>query len=194
MTRMVLIMLLILACLASQAPAQRRSPDPQAPAAAAGLKRHETRYYILYTDLSDEEAREAAVRMTKMAEEYADRTRDFAGAIRQKFDFYLFRDKEAYYAAGGPRGSAGVFDGQSLKAIAGEQLTDQTWHAVQHEGFHQFAHYVIGNDNMPIWVNEGLAEYFGEAIFTGDGFVSGVMPGWRVRRIKSAMRNEQFKT
>lgn len=194
MNRCLLIMLLLVASIAPGAHAQRRPVDPQTPAATAGLKRYETRYYILHTDLSEDEAREAAVRMTKMAEEYADRTRDFGGTIRQKFDFYLFRNKEDYHASGGPRGSAGVFDGRSLKAIAGEKLTDQTWHTVQHEGFHQFAHYVIGNVNMPIWVNEGLAEYFGEAIFTGDGFVSGHMPGWRVRRIKAAMQAGRFKT
>ena len=28
---------------------------------------------------------------------------------------------------------------------------------------------------MPTWLNEGLAEYFGEGIFTGDGFVTGVI-------------------
>ena len=56
-----------------------------------------------------------------------------------------------------------------------QKMDARTWHTVQHEGFHQFAHVVIRGD-LPIWVNEGLAEYFGEAVFTGDGFVSGVIP------------------
>ena len=51
-------------------------------------------------------------------------------------------------------------------AFAGEHITAYTWHTVQHEGFHQFAHAVIGGD-IPTWLNEGLAEYFGEALFTG---------------------------
>src|SRR5437762_3191231 len=56
---------------------------------ADSLQTFQTRYYILKTDIANDEAREAALRMTKMAEEYAARTRDFAGEIRQKFPFYL---------------------------------------------------------------------------------------------------------
>ena len=68
----------------------------------------------------------------------------------------------------------------------------QTWHIVQHEGFHQFAHAVIGGE-LPVWVNEGLAEYFGESLFTGDSFVTGVIPPDRLARIKEKIRNNTFK-
>src|SRR5690606_18973637 len=54
-----------------------------------------------------------------------------------------------------------------------------------------FAHAMIGL-NLPIWVNEGLAEYFGEGIFTGDGFVTGVIPPWRLKRLKAGMEAQRF--
>jgi Protein of unknown function (DUF1570) len=150
------------------------------------LPTYETPYYIIHTDLDADAVREATIHMTKMAEEYHQRTLEFSGVIRTKLPFYLFRTQSDYYAAGGIRGTAGLFNGKSLLAVAGEHLTARTWQVVQHEGFHQFAAAVIGGD-LPTWVNEGLAEYFGTAVFTGDGFQTGVIPPWRLVRLKAEM-------
>ena len=35
----------------------------------------------------------------------------------------------------------------------------------------EYGSVVLIGGNIPIWVNEGMAEYFGEGLFTGDGFV-----------------------
>src|SRR5215203_1869603 len=43
---------------------------------AQELQRYETQYYILHTDVPSEQAREASLRMSRMAEEYHKRTRD----------------------------------------------------------------------------------------------------------------------
>lgn len=153
-------------------------------ATAASLKSYETRYYVLHTDLPADVVREVDVRLTAMAAMYADRTRGFAGQITRRFPFYLFRDVRDFLAAGGLPGSAGIFDGEKLMAVAGERLTAESWRLIQHEGFHQFVRNVIRGD-FPIWVNEGMAEYFGEAIYTGDGFVTGVIPASRAERIKA---------
>jgi hypothetical protein len=160
----------------------------------ARLSKYEGRYYVIHTDLTGDELREADLRMVKMAEEYHNRTKDFSGDISNKFPFFLFRRENDYHAAGGAEGSAGFFDPNSntLMAVAGEEVSDETWHVVQHEGFHQFARAVIGGD-LPIWVNEGLAEYFGEGIFTGDGFVTGVVPPQRLQRIRRALRTNKFR-
>jgi hypothetical protein len=165
--------------------------------AVAQLQRYDTKYYTIYTDISPDEEKEAAIRMTKMAEEYHQRTRGFAGVIQTKFPFYLYKHAADYYAAGGMAGSAGMFmyigSSGKLMAIAGLNTSQQTWHVVQHEGFHQFAHAVIGGE-MPIWLNEGLAEYFGESIFTGDGFVSGIIPPWRLERLKDEISSAELKS
>jgi hypothetical protein len=173
----------------------QRSGQGSARNAPLKFQRYETRYYQVHTDLPPIEVREAAVRMDKMAEEYWKRTRDFSGVIRNKFTFHLFREAEDYYASGAPRGSAGVYEVGTnvLKAIAGEKLSSRTWHVVQHEGFHQFADAVIGTTNMPIWVNEGFAEYFGLAVFTGDGFVSGVIPNFRMERVQKLIRENRHR-
>jgi hypothetical protein len=160
-------------------------------AVATNLPAYPTPYYTIYTDLSKDDVREAAIRMTKMAEEYHVRTREFAGAVTQRMPFYLYKDADEFYASGAPRGSAGYFDGQELVVFAGD-LGQRTWHTVQHEGFHQFAHQVI-RGQLPIWLDEGLAEYFGEAVFTGDGFVSGVIPQWRLKRMREELAAGKFK-
>jgi hypothetical protein len=163
-------------------------------ASAAELKAYDTPYYTIYTDLDRDSEREAAIRMTKMAEEYHDCTKDFSGVNPEKFPFYLYRSPQDYYDAGGLPGTAGVFIGDGkLMAIAGQPLTGNTWHAVQHEGFHQFAHAAIPGQ-LPIWLSEGWAEYFGEGLFTGDGFVMGVIPNWRLKRLKESITNQKIKS
>jgi hypothetical protein len=165
------------------------------PARGEDLREIETPYYTIHTDLDDDSVREAAVRLTRMAEAYHDRTRDFAGVIDHKFPFFLYRHEQDYLDAGGLAGTAGVFvyrpgNGQGvLMAFAGKRATQDTWHTVQHEGFHQFAHAVIGGQ-LPPWLDEGLAEYFGEGIFTGDGFLTGAVPPWRLERLKSEIKGD----
>ncbi|MDB5172130.1 MAG: hypothetical protein JWN51_903 [Phycisphaerales bacterium] len=160
------------------------------------MKTYETKYYIIHSDLPPDDVKEASLRMTKMAEEYHERTKGFSGAVRERLPFYLFSNRRDYYAAGGLPGSAGVFefnDQESrLMAIAVDNENGGTWHVVQHEGFHQFAHAVIAGD-LPPWLNEGIAEYFGEALFTGDGFVSGVIRPRRLAAIQQGINAGRFK-
>jgi hypothetical protein len=155
------------------------------------LPTYDTKYYAIHTDLTGDALREAKLRMTKMAEEYRARTRGFFGAADQKLPFYLFRHAKDYYATGVPEESAGVFTGTVLLALAGEKTDLQTWHTIQHEGFHQYVYSVIGS-NLPIWLNEGLAEYFGEGLFTGDAFVTGLIPPWRLARVQKTLKAGDF--
>ncbi|QOV91845.1 DUF1570 domain-containing protein [Humisphaera borealis] len=149
----------------------------------------QTPYYVITTDLPPEEAQEAALRMTRMAEEYAERTKGFSGRVTKRLPFYLFQDIRDYNTYGGPVGSAGVFQIQGndrrLLAFAGEATNPRRWEVIQHEGFHQFADAAIGR--LPPWIDEGLAEYFGEAIWTGDGFVTGAIPPERLKRLRARM-------
>ena len=169
----------------ASAPAQTKPAD---------LRTYETRYYIIHTDLGRDVAREAELRLTRMAEEYRRRTSDFSGEIRGQFPFYLFQREADYHAAGGTPNTAGEYNpnAHTLMAFAGDDGPNlATWYTVQHEGFHQFADQVIGK-HLPIWANEGLAEYFGEALFTGDGFVAGVIPPWRLKRVKATIDAGKF--
>lgn len=157
------------------------------------MKVYPSRYYIIHSDLDRDDVKEAIIRMNKMAEEYHQRTLGFSGEVRDRLPFYLFRNKDDYYASGGLPGSAGVFRGKDLLALAGEHPDPYTWHVVQHEGFHQFAAAVI-RGHLPPWLNEGIAEYFGESLFTGDGFISGIIPPSRLKRIQAQIRDNKFRS
>jgi len=158
------------------------------------LKAYPSRYYVIYTDLGADVVAEASARMTAMAEEYHNRTKDFAGVIRSRLPFYLYSRSEDYLAAGGLPGSAGQFSGGRqgvLMALAGSQPSLSLWHIVQHEGFHQFAHMVIGGQ-LPVWLDEGLAEYFGLGIWTGDGFVTGTIPQGRLVAVRGYIKEDKI--
>ena len=175
--------------LLAAAPAARGAAKPINPR----LKPHRTRYYVIYTDLGQDDVREAAARMTAMAEEYRRRTRGFAGTIRSRMTFCLFSRPEDYRRAGGLPGSAGMYSPRRrlLMARATRGASEDLWRRVQHEAFHQFVHLVI-RGRIPIWVNEGMAEYFGHGIWTGDGFVTGVIPPARLERLKRHIKADRL--
>lgn len=173
----------------SRQPRVAREGEQNEPPPAPEMPAIEGRYYVIHSSLDRDRIREADLRMSKMAEEYHARTKEFSGAIRNKFPFYLFATQEDYLAGGGMKGTAGCFNPNSNVLMAFDAGDAELWHTVQHEGFHQFASAVIGGE-LPIWVNEGLADYFGEALFTGDSFVVGVIPEWRRKRVVESISSE----
>ncbi len=172
-------------------PSAEKIPSSKHPTPGAAMKAYPSRYYVIHTSLGIETVREASLRMTVVAREYHRRTRSFAGVIRKKMPFYIFSDRAQYKAGGGPKGSAGAFTGSKLMALADNKTRRHLWHVVQHEAFHQFAHYVI-TPRLPIWANEGMAEYFGLGEWTGDDFVTGVIPPARLKRLKGLINGNEL--
>ena len=181
MTRRTNIALPLLLCLTAAA------------AAPAELRRYDTPYYVIHTDLPPDGAAEAVARMTRLSEALRRRTRElgFTGRIERRLPFYLYARHADYVAAGNPKESIGTFDGDRLLAAATDARGSATWNVVQHEAFHQFAAATTGS-GLPAWLNEGLGEYFGEALFTGDGYVMGMVPAWRLARVKESMSGGRF--
>jgi len=155
------------------------------------LREYQTPYYVIHSDLQGDELREAQVRMTRMFETYRARTQSFSGQIDRRFEFYLFKNKEDYFKADGPPNSAGVFSGSVLMATAGGDL-QKAWPVIQHEGFHQFAKFVIRGD-MPTWLNEGIAVYFQDSLFTGDTYYTGLISPTRLARLQAALKANRLK-
>lgn len=161
--------------------------------AVAQQREYPTRYYIIHTDLDETTVREAALRITTMAEEYVRRSQSFSGKITQRLPFHLFGSLDDYHAVGGIPGSMGLYNGRSLMAVAVPGRREQLWRILQHEGYHQFVHAVITGD-IPVWVNEGMAVYFEEAVFTGDGVVTGLIPQRRLERIRAGIEEGGLKS
>ncbi len=157
-------------------------------------------YYILHSDESRRMLRQIWLRMNYVAATYDRRLhRFFGGQERQKLPFYIYRHRREYLEAGALIGSAGVFiigykgQGQRLMADAGTTINHQMWHIIQHEAFHQFTYAMIGR-SFPPWANEGLAEYFGEGLFTGNSFVTGWIPPLRLVRLKWEIKHHKLKS
>ncbi len=153
-------------------------------------------YYVFHTDESRAILQQIWLRMNFVAAAYQRRLHSiFGGYVTQKLPFYIYRRGSDYYRAGGVPGSAGVFmvdgQGQRLMAIGGTHIDHQMWHIIQHEGFHQFT-FAFLHRFLPPWANEGVAEYFGEGLFTGNSFVTGWIPPWRLARLKAEIRGHKL--
>jgi hypothetical protein len=183
----------ILLALPAALRAERRRQPPRRSFAEvkARLKAYPTPYYVIYTDLEKDVVREAAARMTCMAREYQNRTRGFPRRVRQRLPFYLFSSEEDYRAAGGLPGTAGVYTGKRLMALASRRMGEAAWGVVQHEGFHQYVDKAMSR-RVPIWLNEGMAEYFSHGVWTGDSYVVGVIPPHRLKRLKAMIDRQEL--
>lgn len=164
--------------------------DPQ------GMSVVRSKYYRIQTDLDRELAEGLAQRMDSMFAEYQRRLSNFGGkASAPLMQAYLFRHRDDYLRLTGDRwrNSGGVFMASRnlLAAFHEGQGRDALRRTLQHEAFHQFAHLAIG-PNIPIWLNEGMAQLFEEGIWTGDTFLLGQAPPRRIRQLQADIENRKL--
>lgn len=174
---------------------------PRAPASkqadeAPKLRVFRTRNYEVFTDLPESEARPFAQHMDLVYSEYAKRLKAFPTRDTKPVRLYLFSSQEQYLLGLADKGfdaanTAGVFfrsrDETGLAIFVRGFERRRMLSTLQHEGFHQFAHQRIG-DTIPMWANEGLAEYFGEGLLLGRTMQTGLAPASRILRVRDAIR------
>ncbi len=157
----------------------------------------DTKYYTIHTDMGYDIGKEAELRMTALFEEYRSRLKGYSGSIREKMPFYLCGTMEGYEALGGRRGSVGFFNWRQGILVAlgdpDEVDYDDLWSTVQHEAFHQFAYYVISED-IPIWLNEGIASYFQRMQWTGDGFIRNIVSPYDYKWVQKIIADDDLKS
>jgi hypothetical protein len=157
--------------------------------AAAGLRTLATRHYRIHTDLDADLARDLAGRMDAMYDEYTRRLSAFKPATDlPPLEVHLFRTQADYLKFTGERlqNTGGVYIARRnlLAAFLDGQGRDGLRRTLQHEAFHQFAFNVI-SPNLPVWLNEGMAQLFEEAVWDGTSFWLGNVPPRRVRQLRS---------
>lgn len=166
-------------------------------ASAAVLRSLATPHYLISTDLAEPEARELALRLDHIYPAYQQLARqlNISPIEGPPVETFVYRSPADYHAAGGWAGTAGTFlpypAAGRIFAVAGPLPTLATWHTIQHEAFHAFAHTCLPR-TLPPWLGEGMADYFGEAIFTGDEFTVGLVPPWRLKRLQNEIAAGQF--
>ncbi len=163
-----------------------------AAAQPAGMTSFRSRHYEVITDLERKDVEPIARHMDRVYEEYDRRFRDFPMRGSKAYPFYVFATRRRYLDHLKGEGidasnTGGLFfrtsEGSGLATYVEGNPRPFLLHTLQHEGFHHFAHMRIGPD-LPAWVNEGLAEYFGEAYLVKDRFVLGRVGEDRLARVK----------
>lgn len=172
-------------------------------ALAEGVRTFNTRFYRVVTDTDDATANEIAHYMDRVFAEYARRLSAFEAQRDDTSTLFLFESEHAYLAFLDKVGfdasnTAGVFFSRAgetgLATFLNGQAREQMLSTLRHEGFHQFAHSRIGTD-LPIWVNEGLAEYFGHGVMVGGAggrLRVGFAPAAPLERVRMAVRNDYW--
>ncbi len=163
----------------------------------ANLRQIRTEHYLIQTDLDPELADELAELMEGMFGEYSRRLADFSDkAPIRRLDVYLFAHKADYARLTEDkfRNTGGIFIAGKknlLAAFLEDQGRDTIRRTLQHEAFHQFAYNTIGPD-LPIWLNEGMAQVFEEGIWVGDTLVLGQVSPRRLRQLKADMDGDRL--
>src|SRR5262249_7645351 len=139
----------------------------------------QSRHYQIHTDLQPDFADDLARRMDAMFEEYGKRLDDFQPPENApKLAAYLFSKHDDYTRLTHTEHSGGIFMSNGRRGssfLAGHlehEGRDGLRRVLQHEGCHQFTYSAIGPD-IPVWLNEGVAELFEDAIWMGDGYKLG---------------------
>ena len=163
---------------------------------AAGF---DSRFYRIEGDLTPEQARPYAEHMDRVFAEYQSRFKDFRSRRTGKMPLYLFGTRAAYVQFMASRGiestnSGGMFfvgmRGDGLATFTEGQSPTQTFSVLQHEGFHQFAFNYIGPD-LPVWVNEGLAQYFEDGVLVKGHLELGLADKDRIERVRQAIEKDE---
>lgn len=149
-----------------------------------------TEYYYVETDVSADFAVEIAEHLHAVGATYYQLLSEFGnGAQMERFRVSVYRDRQDYDEVVGPAAAntRGLYDprSQHLLATAGPD-TDEILHILRHEAFHQFVHHFLGV-NVPIWVNEGLAEYFCYARLQDGNLRGGEIPPNILRYVQRAI-------
>lgn len=168
-----------------------------AAASARGAEpyRYASRHYQFETDLPREDIAPIADHMDLVFDEYARRFAGFAVRNAGPLRVWVFAAREDYLvhlAKNGlnGRGTGGMFfvtpGDAGLAGWVGDRPVADVLETMRHEGLHQFAYQRL-SDDLPQWVNEGMAEFFGYSLETRRGLLPGVVDPRALSRLKGAV-------
>ncbi|GAB4186043.1 MAG: hypothetical protein Kow00105_00490 [Phycisphaeraceae bacterium] len=168
-------------------------------AQAPPLNEFRSRSYLIHTNLSRDEARVFGLHMDAVFAQYEKRFRDFRDRGRSEMPLYLLRTEADYHAFMQSQdidssNTGGMFfytpRAQGLATWTQGRSRGQTLAVLQHEGFHQFAFNYLGR-SLPIWINEGLAQYFEDAIVVRGKMITGLASEHRITRVRQALEQNR---
>lgn len=171
------------------------------PASADTIRSVRSRHYIVQTDLPAARATELVSHMDEVYACYLERFAAFRPKNPSRPQLYLFAKRDDYNIFLSSKGidarnSGGMFAYNSLAGFHGlltfteNRPLDDTLAVLQHEGFHQFAWAYLGYE-LPPWANEGLAQYFEDAVLIKGRMHLGMVNPVRLAEVKAALAAER---
>ncbi|MHC4426997.1 MAG: DUF1570 domain-containing protein [Planctomycetota bacterium] len=156
--------------------------------------------YWIKTDLPAADAATLTAHLAFMHGEYSRRLGAMPARAPAPLNVLLFATRDEYLSTLELRfgidaaGTGGLFfvrpSGSGLALWTDGLPPQRLSHVLRHEGFHQFAYSRFGSD-LPMWVNEGLAEYFGEAVAVGGTLLAGQLTPRTIEHVQAAIENGQ---
>ena len=129
----------------------------------------ETKHYIVKTNISRQKCRIYAAFLEAIRNHYA-RVFSIRNKSTGKKSVALIFETEIGYQAyamltteSGAESTLGYYHPHYRQLLLFEPIDQEeaTLKVMYHEAFHMFLHEIMDMDNIPIWLNEGMAEYFG---------------------------------
>lgn len=176
---------------------------PIAPSASAdhSLSVFASAHYHIHTDLSRRQTVPFGRHMDLLFDQYERRFRRLriAGAVDPDSGnpLYLLSTEERYHrfmqqVGVAAQNSGGMFfvtrDHHGVATWADGRNRATTRRTLQHEGFHQFAFDHFGR-RLPAWMNEGMAQYFEDAVLLERGFELGLADPDRITLVRTALQD-----
>lgn len=161
---------------------------------AGETRRFKSASYDITTDLPDEQAKEVADHMDAVHAEYTRRFSAYGKRNAEALRLWVFETQQGYMdfleeQGTSGQGSGGMFfhGGKStgLASFLGNRPMPVMLETLRHEGLHQFMYQRIG-DNLPPWLNEGMAEWFGYALPKRRGFEMGLADPGAIQHLRKA--------
>lgn len=126
---------------------------------------YETRHYTVHSNESREACHEIAGELEKFHRKYEIHVRRPSGAQEERSVVYFFSGQASYLAytenllGDSAENTLGLYS-PWLRQLVLWSSPDRrkVLRTARHEGFHQYLHRIT--DEAPIWLNEGMAEYF----------------------------------
>lgn len=160
------------------------------------LNTYASAHYVIHTDIPRDEVRRFATHMDAVFRAFERRFAGFESRDRDPMPVYLFQAEAGYHAFLATQqinaaNSSGMFftgpTGRGLAVYVEGQPRSKVFATLQHEGFHQFAYDYLGRD-VPIWLNEGLAQYFETGVIVGSELRTGMTDSFALEAVQNALR------
>lgn len=161
------------------------------------LSVYRSKHYRIHTALSRTETQPYGRHMDALHDQYLKRFRGLGEQQIEPMPLYLFSTEQQYnrflqeHDIDASHSGGMFFITHKIEGLATWVQRDsrrKTFEVLQHEGFHQFAWHVFG-PRLPVWLNEGLAQYFEDALLIDGQMTLGLARSAKIMKVQNELKS-----